>query len=184
LVEIDPDINGAFQYPYLTSTMPLRSLEGSMRWRASIRIALLALSHLVSANASSALAQAGSTGGTIGKQDKSISGGTRTDEAGSSKGNPKPHRSATRPDDETATGKKGSSCGRVVGNWLWSNGVRVIVNQDYTTTQSDGASTRVTCADGVFTFAWPPTIVRMTLSSNGNRLSGASMWGTVSAQRQ
>jgi hypothetical protein len=44
-----------------------------MRWRASIGIALLALTHLVSANA--ALAQAGNTGGTIGKQDKSISGG-------------------------------------------------------------------------------------------------------------
>jgi len=46
-----------------------------MRWRASFGIALLVLSHLVSANVSSALAQAGSTGGTIGKQDKSISGG-------------------------------------------------------------------------------------------------------------
>lgn len=49
-----------------------------MRRRASIGIALLALSHLVCANASSALAQAGSTGGTIGKQDKSISGGVET----------------------------------------------------------------------------------------------------------
>ena len=39
-----------------------------MRWRASIGIALIALSHLVSANASSALAQAGSTGGTIGER--------------------------------------------------------------------------------------------------------------------
>ena len=56
--------------------MPPRSLRGrNMRWRASIGIALLALPHFVSANASSALAEAGSTGGTIGKQDKSISGG-------------------------------------------------------------------------------------------------------------
>jgi len=46
-----------------------------MRRRASIGIGLLALSHLAFANVSSALAQAGSTGGTIGKQDKSISGG-------------------------------------------------------------------------------------------------------------
>jgi hypothetical protein len=50
-----------------------------MRWRASIGVGLLALSYLVSANASSALAQAGSTGGTIGKQDKSISGGAEAD---------------------------------------------------------------------------------------------------------
>jgi hypothetical protein len=46
-----------------------------MRRTASIGIALLTLSHLVFANASSALAQAGSTGGTVGKMDKSISGG-------------------------------------------------------------------------------------------------------------
>ena len=45
-----------------------------MMRRASIGIALLTLSHLAFANASSALAQAGSTGGTIGKQDKSIAG--------------------------------------------------------------------------------------------------------------
>jgi hypothetical protein len=50
-----------------------------MRWRASIGIALLAPSHLAFANASSALAQAGSTGGTVGKQDKSISGGEDVD---------------------------------------------------------------------------------------------------------
>ena len=46
-----------------------------MRHRASIGIALLVLSHLAFANASSALAQAGSTGGTVGKIDKSVSGG-------------------------------------------------------------------------------------------------------------
>jgi hypothetical protein len=52
---------------------------GNMMRRASIGIVLLALSHLAFANASSALAQAGSTGGTIGKQEKSISGArTRT----------------------------------------------------------------------------------------------------------
>jgi hypothetical protein len=45
-----------------------------MRRRAFIGFALLALSHFAFANVSSALAQAGSTGGTIGKQDKSISG--------------------------------------------------------------------------------------------------------------
>jgi len=46
-----------------------------MRHRASIGIALLVLSLLAFANASSALAQAGSTGGTVGKIDKSVSGG-------------------------------------------------------------------------------------------------------------
>jgi hypothetical protein len=44
-----------------------------MRQRAVIRIALLALALFSLANSPAALAQAGSTGGTIGKTDKSIS---------------------------------------------------------------------------------------------------------------
>jgi hypothetical protein len=47
--------------------------------RASIGIVLLTLSHLAFADSSSALAQAGSTGGTIGKQEKTISGGEDLD---------------------------------------------------------------------------------------------------------
>ena len=51
-----------------------------MRRRVFIGFALLALSYLAFANITSALAQAGNAGGTIGKQDKSISGGQeRTD---------------------------------------------------------------------------------------------------------
>jgi hypothetical protein len=53
-----------------------------MMRRASIGIALLALSHLACANVTSAFAQAGSTGGTIGKQDKSISGGDQIEKPG------------------------------------------------------------------------------------------------------
>jgi hypothetical protein len=49
-----------------------------MRW-AWNGIALLVLSHLAFANVSSALAQAGSIGGSIGKQDKSISGSEEAD---------------------------------------------------------------------------------------------------------
>lgn len=50
-----------------------------MRRGAFIGFTLLALSHLAFANVTAALAQAGSTGGTIGKQDKSISGGEEAD---------------------------------------------------------------------------------------------------------
>jgi hypothetical protein len=50
-----------------------------MGWRTSIGIALIALSQLAFADASSVLAQAGSVGGTIGNQDKTISGGAETD---------------------------------------------------------------------------------------------------------
>jgi hypothetical protein len=46
-----------------------------MRQGAFIGFVLLALSHFAFGNVTAALAQAGSIGGTIGKQDKSISGG-------------------------------------------------------------------------------------------------------------
>ena len=49
-----------------------------MRRRAFIGFSLLALSHFAFANVTAALAQAGSTGGTIGKTDKSLSGNEET----------------------------------------------------------------------------------------------------------
>ena len=65
---------------YSTSTIPPEVLGDSMKRHASIGVALLVLSHLAFAKVSSALAQAGSTGGTIGKQDKSISGGNGSEQ--------------------------------------------------------------------------------------------------------
>src|ERR1700685_4569561 len=58
--------------------MRLLSLGVSMRRRAFIGFSLLALSHFAFANVTAALAQAGSTGGTIGKTDKSLSGNEET----------------------------------------------------------------------------------------------------------
>jgi hypothetical protein len=99
-----------------------------MRWRASIGIAVLALSHLVSANASSALAQAGSTGGTIGKQDKSISGEERPSE-------PYTHRRNREVAPKTRgnaalLGPGAPSCGNIVGTWDWPNGTMMVFGKD------------------------------------------------------
>jgi len=78
-----------------------------MRPHASIGIILLALSHLVFANTPSALAQAGSTGGSIGKLGKSISGSNTPAESGGPARKQNPRRSASHDDD--APGKmKGS----------------------------------------------------------------------------
>ena len=74
-----------------------------MRQRASIGIALLTLSHLAFANVSSVLAQAGSTGGTIGKQDKSTSGSEEADRPSVAAPAKRPtarKREPTRPDSK------------------------------------------------------------------------------------
>jgi hypothetical protein len=140
-----------------------------MRRGASIGITLLALSHLAFANVSSALAQAGSTGGTIGKQDKSISGGEDAAERAV------PMRKPPRPARQSAaTAPTGGPCSRIVGTWLWYNGSSVTVHSNSNkTTQSDGNSATVVCEDGTYTFTWFGShTVHERLSSDGKRLSG------------
>ncbi len=76
-------------------------------------------------------------------------------------------------------------CGRILGTWLWSNGVSVTVNANNTTTQSDGHSAHVVCADGAYTFIWSVIAkTRMKLSSDGQRLAGTSLIGPTSAVRR
>jgi hypothetical protein len=118
-----------------------------------------------------AFAQAGSTGGTIGKQEKSISGGDDTADSQHAVPTNKPRRSA---DHSVATAPTGGPCSRIIGTWLWHNGVSVTVHSNSnTTTQSDGNSATVVCAGGTYSFTWFGIhTVRETLSSDGKRLSG------------
>ena len=67
-----------------------------MGQRAVIGIALVALSYLAFAKVTSALAQAGSTGGSVGKQDKSISGDSAPEKPGAATAS-EPGRSVARP---------------------------------------------------------------------------------------
>jgi hypothetical protein len=63
-------------------------------------------------------AQAGSTGGTIGKTDKSISGGEER-EAPSRAGTTQRARKATARSGEIST-EGGSRCGNIAGAWKWN----------------------------------------------------------------
>jgi hypothetical protein len=118
----------------------------------------------------SALAQAGSTGGTIGKQDKSISGG---DDAANSE-RAVPMRKPRPARQSAVTAPTGGPCSRIVGTWLWYNGSSVTVHSNSNkTTQSDGNSATVVCEDGTYTFTWFGShTVHERLSSDGKRLSG------------
>jgi hypothetical protein len=93
---------------------------GLRSWCAPIGIAALALSLAAFANESPGLAQAGSTGGTIGKTDKSVSGGG--DQA--KRHVPKSRRLA-RPKAERGREAESHSVSRapavsVAGRWRWS----------------------------------------------------------------
>jgi hypothetical protein len=139
---------------------------GSMIRRASFGIALLALSHLAFANVSSALAQAGSIGGTIGKQDKSISGGV---DAETRRAAPPPKRSATKAQDTSSD----HSCTRIVGNWTWYLGLtETVFNQGGTARNSGGATGTLTCTGGTVVAKWSNGYVdRMSISNDGDSLS-------------
>jgi hypothetical protein len=133
--------------------------------------------------AGSAFAQAGSTGGIIGKQDKSISSGGDTTEPQHALHTRKASRSAS---PSVAAAPNGGPCSRIVGTWLWYNGVSVTVHPNSNkTTQSDGHTASVVCAEGVYSFTWFGVAkTAMTLSSDGRKLSGTSLIGATSAVRR
>jgi len=107
---------------------------------AAIMLAAVALS---APFGGTAFGQAGSTGGTVGKQDKSISGGEEQTAPRS-----QTHRSASAP--PTA---KSSGCGNVVGAYKWPVGIATI--------KSGGVAIGVpgvqgtwTCTNGEVTIVW------------------------------
>jgi hypothetical protein len=120
---------------------------------AALGIALLAR------GGSAVFAQAGSTGGTIGKQDKSVSGG---DAEGRNV------RAAKSPAQNPLRG-----CGSVVGVWAFSNGNDVVVNGDGGAT-ANGWRASWTCQANLLTIRWPAFVDNFTLASDGRSLSGKS----------
>ncbi|MGA8612432.1 MAG: hypothetical protein WB760_12045 [Xanthobacteraceae bacterium] len=93
-----------------------------------------------------AMAQAGSTGGTVGKQDKSVSGSEEPAKAKS-----QPHKLASR---SAADKSKSSGCGNVVGTYKWLLGTTTVIKADGTTTVSSGPQGKWTCASGQVTIVW------------------------------
>jgi hypothetical protein len=103
----------------------------SMRRLALAGIALLALSHLVFANASQALAQAGSTGGTIGKTDKSVSGGSEAP--------PREPRARSRATSRASAGSRSEACsGSADGTWAVSATPNCLPSWSLTVSVSNG----------------------------------------------
>ena len=149
--------------------MRLQSLGVSMRRRAFIGFALLALSHFTLANVTTALAQAGSTGGTIGKQDKSVSGGTGLAPA------PPP---SPKPDLHT------DLCKKLPGVWstsVNSNLGALIIKSDGTMTHGSFSGTW-TCEIGVFNANWYGTTTKCTISRNARQFSCANGGGIANRQ--
>jgi hypothetical protein len=147
-----------------------------MKRRAFIGIVTLAMSLSAFADVSWVLAQAGSIGGTIGKQDKSISGGEEVDRQRAA---PLPKRSAASA-RETASGR---SCNRIVGTWSWYPSINdAIFHKDGTALHpSSGTTGKWSCAGNTVNVVWSnggtARTDRMTLSQDGNGIFVDSPYG-------
>jgi hypothetical protein len=107
-----------------------------------------------------ALAQAGSTGGTVGKQDKSVSG---SEEPITPK--TRSHRAASPPAEAKS---KSSGCGQVAGTYKWLLGTINVMKADGTTTLSNGPQGTWTCSNGQVTIVWNNGATdRLTPTSSG-----------------
>jgi hypothetical protein len=121
------------------------------------------------------LAQAGSTGGTIGKTNKSASGGDEP------QGDEKAGRRAT-------TKQAGNGCDKVIGKWQWKwrDGTAVItVNANGTATASGNPfGATWTCTDRTLVLHFPWWSDTMVLSSDEKQPTGSNSNGVaLSANR-
>lgn len=158
-----------------------------MRRRAFIGFVLLALSHFAFANVTAALAQAGSTGGTIGKTDKSLSGNEETParrpngRSGAESDRPRATPRSKRPATNSQETSSGAGCSRIVGSWRWYLGATTMTfSQDGTVEQSiSGNKGHWSCSGGIVkaVFATAGSTDRITLAKDGNSASVTTTWG-------
>jgi hypothetical protein len=129
---------------------------------------------LSAAGTSGAFAQAGSTGGTLGKTDKSVAG-ERDDEP------PQTHRISRpppRPKDK-AVSAQDSSCKDIVGTWKWYLGLsQTTFLADGSAHNSAGAAGTWKCNGASVTATWEGGVVdRYSVSRDGDSLFATSSWG-------
>jgi hypothetical protein len=140
---------------------------------------------LSAAGAFAAFAQAGSTGGTLGNTDKSISGDReehrhseeRSEEPPQQRHIPRP---VPFPPKDTAAGARDSSCKDIVGTWKWYLGVievTFLANGSGHTTVGDVGTWK--CNGTSVSATWSNGTIhdRYSLSRDGNSLFATSSWG-------
>lgn len=135
---------------------------------------------LLFAAGSLAFGQAGSTGGTIGKKNKSVSG---EESAAGPDAAARPHPKTERPiqkrsranvplPGESAT--EGSLCEAVVGNWTFSNRIGVVFNAGGNLSATNGDAGKWTCKSGMVTARWKKWTDHYVVSSDRAHMSGNS----------
>ena len=114
--------------------------------------------------------QPGSTGGAIGKMEKSVSGG---EDAPAVRAPKSTHRA--RPDAPAKPAEsprsKTAACSRAIGTWFWVT--EVVTIKPGGSISAKGGPGNWTCADGLLHVFWPGFVVPheiFSISEDGNRL--------------
>jgi hypothetical protein len=147
---------------------------------SSLAIAMLALLLAGFGTNSSARAQAGSIGGSVGPTEKTLSGErSAVAPRAPAAAQPKAERrnaaagrgNAAVPVEAAAAG---SRCQMLVGSWSFSNGVGVVFKAggDLSSTTGDGG--RWTCDNGMVAAHWPRWTDHYLVSSDGAHITGNS----------
>lgn len=148
---------------------------------AATKLVLAVILFLAGAAPCLAQVQPGSTGGSIGKTDKSVSGGPKPQALS-------PARSASKPSNTTPAkhSEESGSCGTITGTWTWSNNIDVVVKSNRTADATDGGHAALSCDGGMYVFNWRGggNVSRMTLTADGKRMSGMGFYGAESAVRK
>ncbi len=140
---------------------------------AATLVSGMLLSFVVTAKA---FAQGGSTGGTIGKTDKSEFG---TNQAPVTRPSPKVRKQAGVPRSVAAT-----SCSKMPGNWSWFNYPNVVIRANGTAAAGPFSATW-SCKDDFVVMHWSHGYTdRLTLSRDGTHLEGSNGSVTVSGDRK
>jgi hypothetical protein len=134
------------------------------------RISLMLFGMLASfAMGTTAFSQAGSTGGTIGKTEKSISGGAEAEQPPVKQRKPAPV--SGRP---SVAAPSPNDCRKVVGAWTFTfeKSFETAIKSDGTGSFGPGLEFTWTCSGNQFAYTALGITERLTLSSNGIAMSG------------
>ncbi len=126
---------------------------------------------LTAAMPGEALGQGGNIGGTIGKKNKTVTGGDDQPAPPDKNSRPAKRRAAT--DQSVPVGR--DSCKSLVGTWAWFLGPQAVFAADRTVSHLQGYTGKWTCSKGAVVIVWNHGVTdRGTLSDDGKTLAVAS----------
>jgi hypothetical protein len=121
----------------------------------------------------SAFAQAGSAGGSVGQQDKSVSGSEDQESAQKKLPRPTPKHSPVK---STNTA---SRCSIFAGSYSYPFKTVTVFKSDGTASNSSGLKASWTCANGTVTVKWNTGYVDTLIPSGGSSFSATNDHGWV-----